>query len=127
MRHKKPLALRIFIRICVIFMTVSLISVYVVYMFVPSQEVWEDAGVVENTWAVQNLLDDYQAITWDVEIIDEILPEINPEEPDGSVAPILVTEDEEIDDMDQTFEVQLENGESEVVRQWDFWDSIQIN
>jgi hypothetical protein len=30
--------------------------------------------------------------------------------------PILVTEDGEIDDMDQIIEVQLENGETEFVR-----------
>jgi hypothetical protein len=29
----------------------------------------------------------------------------------------LITEDGEIDEMDQTIEVQLENGETEVVRQ----------
>ena len=119
MRHKKPLAVRIFIRICVVFMALSLIWVYVVYMFSPQQEAWEDTGW-EGTW-------DIQTITWDVEIVDEILPEINPEEPEESAAPILVTEDWEIDEMDRTFEVQLENWETEIVRQWDLWDAIQIN
>jgi hypothetical protein len=39
----------------------------------------------------------------------------------------LVTEDGEIDDMDQIIEVQLENGETEFVRLWDLGESIQIN
>ena len=46
-------------------MTVSLIWVYVVYMFTPKQEIGEENGI--NTW-------DLQAITWDVQI-EEILPE----------------------------------------------------
>lgn len=117
MKHKKPLILRIFIRICVVFMAVSLIWVYVVYMFAPKQEAGEDSGI--NTW-------DSQVITWDVQV-DEILPEVNPDEPENTAAPILVTEDGEIDEMDQTIEVQLENGETEVVRQWDLSDAIQIN
>jgi hypothetical protein len=29
--------------------------------------------------------------------------------------------------MDQMVEVQLANGETELVRQWDLWDAIQIN
>jgi hypothetical protein len=29
--------------------------------------------------------------------------------------------------MDQTIEVQLQNGETELVRQWDLWDAIEIN
>jgi hypothetical protein len=45
------------------------------------------------------------------------LPEVNPEEPENTEAPILMTEDGEIDEMDQTIEVQLENGETEIVRQ----------
>jgi hypothetical protein len=45
------------------------------------------------------------------------LPEVNPDEPEQSAAPILVTEDGEIDEIDRTFEVQLENGETEIVRQ----------
>jgi hypothetical protein len=28
--------------------------------------------------------------------------------------------------MDQTIEVQLQNGETELVRQWDLWDAIEI-
>jgi len=86
-------------------------------MFSPKQEAGEDTGV--NTW-------DLQVITWDVQI-EEILPEINPEEPENTDAPILMTEDGEIDELDQTIEVQLENGETEIVRQWDLWDAIQIN
>ena len=113
MRHQKPLAVRIFIRICVIFMTVSLIWVYVVYMFAPTQEAGENNNIDENIW--------------DTEVVNEILPEINPENPEESGAPILVTEDGEVDEMDQIVEVQLENGETELVRQWDLWDAIQIN
>jgi hypothetical protein len=29
--------------------------------------------------------------------------------------------------MDQTVQVQLENGETEMVRQWDLWDAIQVD
>ena len=98
-------------------MTVSLIWVYVVYMFTPKQEIGEENGI--NTW-------DLQAITWDVQI-EEILPEVNPEEPENTPAPILMTEEWEINEMDLTREVQLENWEIEVVREWDLWDAIQIN
>ena len=94
-------------------MVVSLIWVYVVYMFSPKQEVGEDIQ-----W------DD--TITWSV-AENLILPEIDPENPENSAAPILVTEDWEVDEMDQTFEVQLENWETELVRQWDLSDVIQIN
>jgi hypothetical protein len=37
MKAKKPLAVRIFIRICVLAMVISLVGVYVVYMFAPEQ------------------------------------------------------------------------------------------
>ena len=124
MKHQKPLAVRIFIRICVVFMTVSLIGVYVVYMFAPTQEAWEDNNVSENTWDVQAI--DLGEVSVDAQAVDEIIPELDPENPENTDAPILVTEDGEIDEMDRTFEVQLENGETEVVRQWDFWDAIQI-
>ena len=117
MRTKKPLIVRIVIWICVVFMTISLIWVYVVYMFSPTQQAGEENGI--NTW-------DLQEITWDVQV-EEILPEVNPDEPENTAAPILVTEEGEIDEMDQTIEVQLENGETEIVRQWDLWDAIQIN
>lgn len=118
MKHQKPLIVRIVIWICVIFMTISLIWVYVVYMFSPNQEAGEDTSV--NTW-------DLQVITWDVQI-EEILPEVSPDEPENTEAPILMaTEDGEIDEMDLTREVQLENWEVEIVREWDLWDAIQIN
>lgn len=117
MKHQKPLIVRIVIWICVIFMTISLIWVYVVYMFSPKQEAGEDTGAY--TW-------DLQVITWDVQI-EEILPEVNPDEPENTEAPILMTEDGEIDEMDLTREVQLENWEVEIVREWDLWDAIQIN
>ena len=125
MKHQKPLAVRIFIRICVIFMTVSLIWVYVVYMFAPTQEAWEDNNIDEDTWDTQVIT--WDEISWNTEVINEILPEINPENPEESAAPILVTEDGVVNEMDQTVEVQLENGETELVRQWDLWDAIQIN
>ena len=117
MKHEKPLAVRIFIRICVVFMVISLVGAYVLYMFSPEQEVGEENSV--NTW-------DIQTITWDVQV-EEILPEVNPEEPENTEAPILITEDWEIDELDQTFEVQLENWETEVVRQWDLWTDITID
>ena len=112
MKSKKPLWVRIVIWICVIFMVVSLIWVYVVYMFSPSQEVGEGVEWTDVT-------------TWSEEIL--ILPEIDPENPDSMNAPIVVSEDEENNEMDQTIEVQLENGETEMVRQWDLWDSIQVD
>jgi hypothetical protein len=45
-----------------------------------------------------------------------VLPEIDPENPDSMNAPIVVS-DEEDNEMDQTVQVQLENGETEMVRQ----------
>ena len=113
MKHQKPLAVTIFIRICVVFMVVSLIWVYVVYMFTPQQPTGNDEWInnfTGNTW-------------WVV----EILPEIDSENPESTSAPILVTEDWEIDEMDQTLEVQLENGQTEFVRLWDLTDAVQIN
>ena len=116
MKAKKPLAVRIFIRICVVAMVVSLVWVYVVYMFAPVQtpvenNEWTEVSVEENWW----------------EIVTEILPEIDAENPENTSAPILVTEDGEVNEMDQTVEVQLENGETELVRLWDLTDAVQIN
>lgn len=112
MKARKPLIVRIVIWVCVVFMVVSLIWVYVVYMFSPKQEAGENVEGMD-------------VATWSEEVL--ILPEINPDEPESTSAPILVTEDGEVDEMDQTFEVQLENGETEVVRQWDLSDVIQID
>lgn len=114
MKAKKPLAVRIFIRICVVAMVVSLVWVYVVYMFAPEQTQqasteWTEINVEEN-WS---------------EIV--ILPELDSENPESTDAPILVTEDGEVDIMDQTVEVQLENWETEFVRLWDLNDAVQIN
>ena len=122
MKHQKPLAVRIFIRICVIFMTVSLIWVYVVYMFAPTQEAWEETWTDVDTWSVEN-------VGWEntIEESQVILPEIDSENPENTQAPILVTEEGEVNEMDQMVEVQLENWETELVRQWDLWDAIQIN
>lgn len=116
MKAKKPLAVRIFIRICVLAMVISLVGVYVVYMFAPEQTPvenveWTETNEEENWW----------------EIVTEILPEIDAENPENTSAPILVTEEGEINEMDQTVEVQLENGETELVRLWDLTDAVQIN
>lgn len=92
-------------------------------MFNPQQEAWENTEDID-TWTVEEQ-------TWDNSLSAEeeqiILPEIDTENPENSGAPILVTEEWEINEMDQTFEVQLENGETEIVRQWDLWDAIEIN
>lgn len=116
MKAKKPLAVRIFIRICVVAMVVSLVWVYVVYMFAPEQtpienNEWTEVNVEENWW----------------EIVTEILPEIDSENPENTSAPILITEDWEVDEMDQVVEVVTENGETELVRQWDLNDYVQID
>ena len=127
MKHQKPLAVRIFIRICVVFMAVSLIWVYVVYMFAPTQEAWENTQWIEiDTWSVEIVA--WTDDNWDNSTVEEnlILPEIDSENPENTEAPILVTEDGEVDELDQMVEVQLENGETELVRQWDLWDAIQI-
>ena len=127
MKHQKPLAVRIFIRICVIFMTISLIWVYVVYMFSPSEEAGENTQWVEiDTWVVEAVAWTTDDNNWAAEE-NLILPEIDSENPGNTQAPILVTEDGEVNEMDQMVEVQLENGETELVRQWDLWDAIQIN
>ncbi len=101
-------------------MAISLIIWGSVLYFSPQQGTEENNDVIDE-------ISDLQPITWDVQIIDEILPEVNPDEPENTAAPILITEDGEIDEMDQTIEVQLENGETEVVRQWDLWDAIEIS
>ena len=116
MKAKKPLAVRIFIRICVVAMVVSLVWVYVVYMFAPEQtpvenNEWTEVSVEGNWW----------------EIVTEILPEIDAENPENTIAPILITEDWEVDEMDQVVEVVTENGETELVRQWDLNDYVQID
>ena len=91
-------------------------------MFVPNQEAWEDIQWDDvNLWEMENI--EWENVAEESQII---LPEIDSENPESTEAPILITEDGEIDEMDQTFEVQLENGETELVRQWDLWDSIQI-
>ena len=128
MKHQKPLAVRIFIRICVVFMAVSLIWVYVVYMFAPNQEAWEESQWIEiDAWTVE-----VEAWIEDENNLDNpteenlILPEIDSENPEDTGAPILVTEDWDVNELDEMVEVQLENGETELVRQWDLWDAISI-
>lgn len=78
--RKKPLALRIFIRICVVFMVVSLVWAYVVYMFAPATE-----------QPVESITQDSES--WDN--VDIIIPEIDPEDPESSASPIVITHDEE--------------------------------
>lgn len=129
MKTKKPLIVRIFIWICVVAMVISLIWVYVVYMFAPAQTETEniDNGDVQQ----ENLVDNTEEINSEVkefseesseEIVGEI-EEVNEDTEDFS----LVTEDWEVEEVDKTTEVQLENGETELVRLGDLWDSIEIN
>jgi len=120
MKSKKPLAVRIFIRICVVAMVISLVWVYIMYMF-PAQQNPEITDETANTWAEVAI----ENIDWNNGTI--ILPEIDPENPENTGAPILVTEEWEMDEMDQVIEVQLENGNTEIVRQWDLSDVLQIN
>ena len=98
-------------------------------MFAPRQEAWEEWINTELTWEELTLTLDETSLdnNWTTEEDWIVLPEIDPENPENTEAPILVTEDGEIDEMNQTVEVQLENGETELVRQWDLWDAIQIN
>ena len=56
MKAKKPLAVRIFIRICVVFMVVSLVWVYVMYMF-PSQQNVENLEEIDNNAEVSDVID----------------------------------------------------------------------
>ena len=87
-------------------------------MFSPNQEAGES-----NEW------NDVNVAVEEVEGWNEnqlILPEIDSENPDNTSAPILVTEDGEVDEMNVPFQVQLWNGETELVTPSDFWDSIQI-
>ena len=110
-------------------MVVSLIWVYVVYMFAPTQTETEN---IDN-WEIQqeNLIDNTEEINSEVEEISEE----NNEEISGEIGEIhedsedfnLVTEDGEIEEIDQTTEVQLENGETELIRLGDLSDTIQIN
>lgn len=122
MKTKKPLAVRIFIRICVVAMVVSLVWVYVVYMFAPETPA-ENVEWTGNEVAVENEWE--EVAEW--EVVTEILPELDAENPEDTEAPILITEDWEVDEMDQMVEVQLENGETELVRLWDLTDAVQIN
>lgn len=100
---------KVVIRICIILMVGSTLWVYIVYMFAPKQD-----NAAEN-------------VNLESEIV-EILPEnIDSENPDDSQAPIVISQDEELDEMDQTLEVQLENWEKETITLWDLSDSLQIN
>ncbi len=97
-------------------MVVSLVWVYVVYMINPETPA-ENTDWAQNEITVEN--------GW--EVVTEILPELDAENPEDTEAPILITEDWEVDEMDQMVEVQLENGDTELVRLWDLTDAVQIN
>ena len=137
MKTKKPLIVRIFIWICVFAMVISLIWVYVVYMFAPTQEPVEDINNeeqqienIENEENIEEIAEDNTGENID-ENIDENTEldtnEENVENPENEDNFNLVTEDWEINEMAQTTEVQLENWETELVRLGDLWDSIEIN
>lgn len=127
MKTKKPLIVRIFIWICVFAMVISLVWVYVVYMFAPTQEPVEDINneeqqieYIENDENTEENTENIDEKT-ELETNDENIK--NSENEDNFN---LVTEDWEIEEIDQTTEVQLENGETELVRLGDLWDSIEI-
>lgn len=128
MKTKKPLIVRIFIWICVFAMVISLIWVYVVYMFAPTQEPVEDINNEEQQ--IENIGNDENSEENTENINENTELETNDENIENSENEDdfnLVTEDWEIEEIDQTTEVQLENGETELVRLGDLWDSIEIN
>ena len=78
-------------------------------MFAPKQEVGEEISEVEN------------------EVV-EILPEdIDEENPELSQAPIVIPQEDENNEMNEPFEVELENGETEMITLGDLSDSLQVN
>ena len=87
-------------------------------MFSPNQEAGESNGGDNVNVTAE------EAEGWSEEQL--ILPEIDSENPENTSAPILVTEDGEVDEMNVPFQVQLWNGETELVTPSDLWDSIQI-
>ena len=111
MKAKKPLIVRIFIWICVVAMVVSLIWVYVVYMFTPTENVAEN---IDNEEQQQEevLPSDTgnEEGNIELEISDETMENTENEEFN------LVTEEWEVAEMDETIEVQLENWETELLR-----------
>ena len=82
---------------------------------------WPKQPVENNEWTETVV----EEVWWDT--VTEILPELDAENPDATDAPIVETENWEINEMDQTVTVQLENWETEVVRLWDLTDAVQIN
>ena len=96
-------------------MVISLVWVYVVYMFGPQQT---DQNIEWAENPVEEAADNGTT---------EIIPELDAENPDATNAPIVEIEDSEVDEMDQTVTVQLENGETEVVRLGDLTDAVQID
>jgi hypothetical protein len=95
-------------------MVISLVWVYVTYMFAPAAQPEEN---INWTWDA--------GLTW--EVVTEIIPELDAENPEDTDAPILITEDWEVSELDQTISVQLENWQTEVVRLWDLNDAVQID
>lgn len=95
-------------------MVISLVWVYVTYMFAPVAQTEEN---INWTWDA--------GLTW--EVVTEIIPELDAENPEDTDAPILITEDWEVSELDQTISVQLENWQTEVVRLWDLNDAVQID
>ena len=73
MKSRKPLAVRIFIRICVVAMVVSLVWVYVMYMF-PGQQISENLEEVDNNAEVSDI------INWEEDLGN--VEELNDEELD---------------------------------------------
>ena len=124
MKTKKPLIVRIVIWVCVIAMVISLIWVYVVYMFAPTENAVEES-INENQQEdiVSNDTENSEE-NIELEINDENTE--NVENTDNEEFN-LVTEDWEVEEMDETIEVQLENGETELVRLGDLSDAIQID
>ena len=76
-------------------------------------------------WASNN--EERTMVPWgNLNLYEEATP-ITDDESENIEVPILITEDGVIDEMDQFIEVQLENWETEIVRQRDLWDAIHIN
>ena len=119
---KKSKFVRFVIWFCVILMVGSTIWVYVAYMFGPKQGTSNDGEV-----STGGVIEDENVDWWELENSELILSEIDPENPENTADPVLITEDWEVDEMDQTIEVQLENWETELVRQGDLNDVVQIN
>ena len=106
MKAKKPLIVRIVIWVCVVAMVVSLIWVYVVYMFAPTENVAENIDNKEQQQEEVLPSDtENEEGNIELEISDETIENIN----NGEFN--LVTEGWEVAEIDESIEVQLENWE----------------